>query len=249
MLKMKRGTWLIVILVFLSIVSSASAIVPLWGICDSILDCDLCQDCEYYEYEDKKQCVPVPWHTPCIDDGKPCTEDLCEGGYCTHDTISPPGECPKYYGECKMCDGTNEECVINPAKNGYPCVHATQPVMDADPRCAEKKCFDGICGSLLSRNNKACDNECHACSFGVCSSEYHDVCEPGTIFGLAVSEGDICVKGPVQTLHEWGRDLDPEFEFTKCYWASSAPEFNEYAIVIGLCIVLIISFYIIKKNK
>jgi hypothetical protein len=128
------------------------------------------------------------------DDGKACSQDICNAGYCENPIESDTTLCRQANGDCdaaEYCDGISPECPADyPQSDTYVC-RASMDQCDVEETC------DGVnlnCPSDYFRvDGTACDDGNPStindmCQYGACIGTF---AEP-TCFGIDASDPSVC---------------------------------------------------------
>ncbi|UCF35003.1 MAG: hypothetical protein JSV78_06790, partial [Phycisphaerales bacterium] len=139
-------------------------------------------------------CVPQCESSAECVDGDPCTDDLCEGGFCVNPQIdcSDGDECTADTcsdGVCShepiTCDDENE-CTTDSCDPAWGCVYL--PIdCDDDNVCTADTCVDGVCiyAELVC-------NDGNECTIDTCDPETGCVFTPIPGCGTCLPKGEVC---------------------------------------------------------
>jgi hypothetical protein len=140
------------------------------------------------------ECAGLADDTPCQDDGKPCTRDLCAGGLCVHPVADAGTVCREQATSCdraEVCDGVAADC---PPDEVAP---SQTPCSDDNLCTVGDTCQSGVCQPGVSL---ICGIGFSSCEAPGCDPERGCVPQPnGTpcgLFGYRVV-GPKCVIGTV----------------------------------------------------
>jgi hypothetical protein len=148
--------------------------------------------------EEGETCNEEPG-TPCLGDGNPCTDDVCDGeGACTHPNNTDSCDDGLYCTVTDTCIGGTCQGSGNPCAGGPECADTCDELTDGcnDPAanpCTDdgNPCTDDICdgsGSCLHPFNAAPCDDGNACTV-------NDVCFGGTCVGGGprdCDDGNVC---------------------------------------------------------
>lgn len=121
----------------------------------------------------------------CPDDENPCTDDLCQGGVCTHPPRADGLACPGDDGNvCTQHQCVSGVCTAVPTP-GAPCA-------DDGNECRQDLCdAAGLCTHPLAPNGTACTSEGVDCAAGQCQNGWCDL-EPAAQGTPCPDDGNEC---------------------------------------------------------
>lgn len=146
------------------------------GQCGSATCAPACGECQFCDVQGgAASCKASGNGGSCNDDGNPCTDDVCNGGGCSHpnksDGVSCGGgkicqsgscisaQCNPACGECQVCN--QDTLICQAAGNGVGCSD------DGNP-CTNDVCSGGGCSHPNKSNGLSCGGG-KTCENGVCS--------------------------------------------------------------------------------